>query len=269
MNSRYLGAAIIAPFFIFVLLGGYFLQIFIAALSMIGIYEFYKVTKSKGYKPLEYCGYLVTALYYILLIINGNVAHLSSILVLFTFLMLCIPIINIKYNITDVSLTVLGFIYVSIFFSFIPLINMKLHGNLLVWLVFVTAWSCDTAAYYSGRHLKKILNGKKLCPKVSPNKTVVGSLGGVLGSAIITYIFGNIVNTYIYTIPALHYLIMGLLCGILGQFGDLVASSIKRYAGVKDYSNLIPGHGGILDRFDSILFTSVVIYYYLTYIVHL
>ena len=130
------------------------------------------------------------------------------------------------------------------------------YGKYLVWLVFIASWLCDTTAYYVGRMFGKT----KLCPEVSPKKTVEGSIGGLLGSAISCGVFGFIIASYGVNISLIHYVIIGLICGVFCQFGDLVASSIKRYAGVKDYSNLIPGHGGILDRFDSILFSSVVVF---------
>jgi phosphatidate cytidylyltransferase len=102
---------------------------------------------------------------------------------------------------------------------------------------------------------------------VSPKKTVEGSIGGILGSIIICTLFGLFAIRKGVPIALHHYTIMGVLSGVLCQFGDLAASTIKRSAKVKDYSNLIPGHGGILDRFDSILFSGVVILYYLMFIV--
>ena len=187
------------------------------------------------------------------------------ILVASTFLLLIVPVIDLEYTFVDVSLTLLGFIYAGILFSTVYLVNSKANGMYLVWLIFISSWLSDTAAYYSGRFLGK----HKLCPEVSPKKTVEGSIGGLLGATIFCGIFGLIVNKYIYIMPIYHYFIIGALCGIFGQFGDLVASSVKRYVGIKDYSNLIPGHGGILDRFDSIIFSATVIFYYLTFIINI
>ena len=191
--------------------------------------------------------------------LNNNVDYLVYILGILAFISLIIPIINLNYNFSDVSVTILGFVYVGVFFSFIPLINSMEYGKYLVWLVFISSWLCDTTAYYTGRMFGKT----KLCPEVSPKKTVEGSIGGLLGSAISCGIFGFAIASYGVNISLIHYIIIGLICGVFCQFGDLVASSIKRYAGVKDYSNLIPGHGGILDRFDIILFSSVVVFFYL------
>ena len=185
------------------------------------------------------------------------------ILVLAIVLSLIIPIIDLKYSFMDVAVTILGFTYVVILFSFIPLVNNKVNGQYLVWLIFIGSWLSDTVAYYFGRFFGK----HKLCPKVSPKKTIEGSIGGLLGATLGCGIFGIIVSPYVPEVAIVHFFLIGALCGIMGQFGDLVASSIKRYVDLKDYSNLIPGHGGILDRFDSILFNAVVVFYYLTFIV--
>ena len=260
MNNRYIGALFIAPLLLFVFAGGIWLEFLTIALSVMGLYEFFKAIKIKGYKPLYPVAYLLLALYYA---VNNNFEYLMYFLIIAVFIMLCIPIINLKYTFIDVALTLLGFIYAGIFFSFIYLVSEKSGGQYLVWLIFISSWMCDTTAYYCGRYLGK----HKLCPKVSPKKTIEGSLGGLLGGSIACGIFGVIFGSAVPGMSLYHYFIIGAVCGVFTQFGDLVASSIKRYVGLKDYSNLIPGHGGILDRFDSILFAGVIVYYYLTFIV--
>lgn len=261
-NSRYLGALLIAPFIIFIFLGGIYLKAFTIVLSVLGMYEFYKSVNTKDFKPVTLIGYFMLIAYYI----TGNdFKVLSFIIIITTFLMLCVPVIDVKYTFIDVSLTILGFIYVGLFFSFIYLVNIKNGGEFLVWLIFIASWLCDTTAYYVGR-----LFGKhKLCPKVSPKKTIEGSIGGMLGSTLACGIYGIVIYKYYNIIPIYHYFIIGAICGVFCQFGDLVASSIKRFVGIKDYSNLIPGHGGILDRFDSILFAGTIVFFYLTLILKL
>lgn len=260
LNNRYIGAAMIAPFILFIFLGGIYLKGFTILLSIAGLYEFYKAVKEKKINPISIVGYLLLAVFYLL---GNNFEYIMYILVLFTVILLIIPVVNLKYTFIDVAITLIGFLYVGILFSFIPLVNNKSSGEFLVWLIFIGSWVCDTAAYYSGKYLGK----RKLCPEVSPKKTIAGSIGGLLGSALGCGIFGIIVSSYVSEVQVIHFFLIGTLCGIMGQFGDLVASSIKRYVGIKDYSNLIPGHGGILDRFDSILFNAVVVFYYLTFIV--
>lgn len=259
VNSRYIGALVLAPLLIFVLLGGLPLKLFIIALSVCGLYEFYHALSTKEIKSIPIISYALLIAYYLL---NNNFESMMYILVIAMVLSLIIPIIDLKYSFMDVSVTFLGFVYVVILFSFIPLVNSKIHGEYLVWLIFIGAWLSDTAAYYFGKYLGK----HKLCPKVSPKKTIEGAIGGFLGGTLGCGIFGIVVSSYVPEVSVIHFFLIGALCGIMGQFGDLVASSIKRYVGLKDYSNLIPGHGGILDRFDSILFNAVVVFYYLTFI---
>lgn len=265
MNKRYLGALMISPLLIFLFIGGIYLKYFTLALSLAGIYELYTVVKQKNINTLSYVGYILCIIYYILLNKNINSQGIILLVTVAVFIMLCIPTIDLKYNFIDIAVTVFGFIYIAVFFSFIFLVSEKNYGSYLVWLIFISSWICDTAAYYVGRYLGK----NKLCPKVSPKKTVEGSLGGLLGSVLACTIFGFIISNFGVNISLYHYTIIGGLSGMFCQFGDLAASSIKRYANVKDYSNLIPGHGGILDRFDSILFASVVVYYYITLILRM
>lgn len=259
-NNRYLGALMIAPFIIFIFLGGIYLKGFILALSVMALWEFYKALREKNFKPITSIGYLLLIVYYIL---NNNFEIMMYIIVISTFVLLIVPVINLKYTFIDVSLTLLGFMYAGVLFSFVYLVNIKSSGEFLVWLIFIGSWLSDTAAFYSGKFFGK----HKLSPRVSPKKTIEGSLGGMIGATVFSGIFGVIISNYVNIMPVYHYFVIGALCGIFGQFGDLVASSIKRYVGIKDYSNLIPGHGGILDRFDSIIFSATVIFYYLTFII--
>lgn len=263
MDNRYIGALILAPFIIFLFLGGIYLKYGIMILSLLGMYEFYKVVKSKNIQPITVAGYLLCIVYYITL--NKTIDYRMSffLLIITVFIIMCIPVLDTDYNFIDISITILAFLYVAVFFSFIVLVNNKTYGNYLVWLIFISSWLCDTTAYYTGKAFGK----RKLCPKVSPKKTVEGSIGGMLGSTIACGVFGYVINLNGVSILIYHFFLIGAICGVFCQFGDLTASSIKRYIGVKDYSNLIPGHGGILDRFDSILFASVVVYYYITFVI--
>ncbi len=260
MNQRYIGALVLVPLLVFIFLGGYFLKLSVLFLSLGGMYEFYKVTKVKGYKPIELIGYILCIGYNIYISIGLDMEIVVGVFLLVVFLLMIVPVLNTEVNFIDVALTILPCFYVAVFFSFILLISMMDNGKYLLWLIFISSWCCDTLAYYFGRAFGK----HKLIPKVSPKKTVEGSLGGLLGSVIGCTVYGFIISKYGVNIALYHYVILGILGGIFGQFGDLVASSIKRNAGVKDYSNLIPGHGGILDRFDSILFAAVVVFYYLS-----
>ncbi|MFU0823887.1 phosphatidate cytidylyltransferase [Clostridium sp.] len=264
MDKRYLGALILSPLIVVLFLGGIYLKFLVMILSLFGMYEFFSIAKKDNIRPLSIIAYILCIIYYIFFIDNNiNYSMIFSAVIISIFMMLCIPVINEKYNFIDISITILGYIYISIFFSFIVLINGKDYGEYLVWLVFISSWMCDTMAYYVGKYFGK----NKLCPKVSPKKTIEGSIGGLIGSTLSCGIYGVILNKIGVNIPIFNFFLIGLFSGLFCQFGDLAASSIKRYVNVKDYSNLIPGHGGILDRFDSILFSSVIVYYYISIVI--
>lgn len=259
-NNRYLGAAMIAPFIIFVFLGGIYLKGFVLAISIMALWEFYNALNEKNLRPIKSAGYILLIVYYLL---NNNFEYMMYVLVAATFILLILPVINLEYTFIDVSLTLLGFIYCGILFSFVYLVNAKPHGEFLIWIIFIGSWLSDTAAFYSG----KLFGKHKLSPKVSPKKTIEGSIGGLIGATVFTGIFGIAIQDYANIMPIYNYFLIGILCGLFGQLGDLVASSVKRYVEIKDYSNLIPGHGGILDRFDSIIFSATMVFYYLTFII--
>ena len=147
--------------------------------------------------------------------------------------------------------TLLGFIYIPVFLSHINLLSNT--GSIYIWLVFIFAWISDTFAYFTG-----VFFGKhKLIPHISPKKTIEGSIGGILGTVLVTVAFAMFFKEEnpIYFVP------LAIVGSTVSQLGDLFASAIKREFNIKDYGNLIPGHGGVLDRFDSILFTAPLTYY--------
>ena len=149
--------------------------------------------------------------------------------------------------------TLVGIFYVVFFCYHLALLGMDEFLGLTVWLVVITAFGTDICAYFAGVTMGK----HKLCPVISPKKTWEGAIGGILGSMILCLIFGLIFMKHAIALC----LIVGFLGSIISMFGDLTASIFKRKMGIKDYGNLIPGHGGILDRFDSILFTAPLVYY--------
>ena len=149
-------------------------------------------------------------------------------------------------------------LYVGYFSFHIILIDQTPY-SILIWLVVLTAFGTDIFAYFTG-----YLFGKhKLCPAISPKKTIEGAIGGVFGSVILSFAFIMIIQPDLL----FHAIVIGVLGSIISQFGDLTASIIKRKIGIKDYGNLIPGHGGVLDRFDSVLFTAPFVYYYIIWII--
>jgi phosphatidate cytidylyltransferase len=265
LNSRYLGALIILPFITFLFLGGIYLKYFVLILSLAGMYELYKVIKFKSINPFSYVGYFLCLAFYLTLGKNIDYKFIFFAIIFSLLIMFCIPILDNKYNFIDISVTLLAFLYIAVFFSFIVLVDNKQYGNYYVWLIFISSWMCDTSAYYSGKFFGKT----KLCPKISPKKTVEGSIGGLLGSTFSCGLFGAFIISQGAPVSLMHFIIIGIICGVFSQLGDLAASSIKRFVGVKDYGHLIPGHGGILDRFDSILFSGLVVFYYLTFVLNI
>ena len=156
----------------------------------------------------------------------------------------------------------MGLFYAGIMLSYIYKVRILENGGYLVWLVFIGAWGSDTFAYITGMTIGK----RKFLPKLSPKKTLEGCIGGVVGAAFVGFLYGLIFSQH-FTLVSNPKVAFMIICGsssIISQLGDLTASAIKRDHKIKDYGRLIPGHGGILDRFDSIIFVAPVVYYLIT-----
>lgn len=232
--------------------GGLILDIGILFVSLVGTYEFYKALDKKGYRTIKILGYLFCIILF-LDVINIKWADLDFAFFMSIIASLLIFVFDKDMDVKDIALTLMGILYVPfLMFHITYLDNTK-----YIWLIFITAWGTDTFAYIFGNLFGK----KKLCPKLSPNKTVEGSLGGILGSLILSIIFAK----YFELGPIWKIIILSIIASIMAQLGDLTASRIKRVTGIKDYGYIMPGHGGILDRFDSILFTAPIVYYYVKY----
>lgn len=245
--------------------------------ALIGMHEFYSAVSNAGYRPVKLVGYiacipLLTLGFKDMSGTFGRIAELigsTNFLTLAVFailavLMLLIVFDHERFNIVDISLTVFGILYVPFLFSFIILTRNLVNGFYFIWMIFIGAWATDTFAYFAGVALGK----RKLIPSISPKKTVEGSIGGIVGCMAAMLAYGIlVVNVKAGYIPPYHYIIVSLLCGIISQIGDLAASSIKRFVKIKDYGKIMPGHGGVLDRFDSILFVAPIVYFYIRLII--
>lgn len=235
-------------------MGGIVLNTGIFIISVIGIYEFYHTINKSGYKPAKFLGYI----FCVLLFLNNigiKWANLDFSIFIILISSLLIMVFSKNFHIIDLAYTLTGILYVPfLLFHITYLDNTK-----YIWLIYITAWGTDTFAYIFGNLFGK----NKLCPKLSPNKTVEGSLGGIIGSLILTIIF----SVYFKLNPMWKMIILAIVTSIMAQLGDLTASKIKRITGIKDYGYIMPGHGGILDRFDSILFTAPIVYYYIKYFI--
>ncbi|MBP3729565.1 MAG: phosphatidate cytidylyltransferase [Lachnospiraceae bacterium] len=166
-----------------------------------------------------------------------------------------------RYTAGQAAMSFFGIVYVPMMLSYLYRIRMMEDGFALIWLVFIASWGCDTLAYCAGR----LFGRHKMTPELSPKKTWEGAAGGVLGSGLLGFLYALAFGSHLGFLgtPLLMTPLICALGAVISQIGDLAASAIKRSAGVKDYGNLIPGHGGILDRFDSVIITAPLIYYLL------
>jgi phosphatidate cytidylyltransferase len=243
--------------------GGVLLFATTISISMIGLFELYCVMKIQK-SPLGFLGYLTALSYYGLLWFHGEQFKM---LMFIAFLMLLMSIYVFafpKYQMEEVMSAFFGVFYVAVMLSYLYQVRTMADGKYLVWLVFLSSWGCDTCAYCVGM----LMGNHRLAPVLSPKKSIEGAIGGVVGAALLgvlyAFVFGRSMTEIRNPRAA-----CGLACAIgavISQIGDLAASAIKRNHQVKDYGKLIPGHGGILDRFDSMLFTAPAIYFTVTFL---
>lgn len=259
MKTRIISGAVLTVITLaVVLLGGPVLMAALLFCAEVGMYEYYKacgiITEGKKYPVPAAAAFLGAACYYLLLL-TGLRTHYGVIACLVMVAVLMVYVLTFpKYASVQAAETVFGFFYVAVMLSFIFLTRAEDNGRLAVWPIFLSSWVADTCAYFVGRALGK----HKMTPQLSPHKTIEGALGGVLGAGLsgilFTVIFNNHQNVW-------EFFVICALGAVISIFGDLTASAIKRDKNIKDYGNLIPGHGGILDRFDSVIFTAPIIYF--------
>lgn len=254
------GIVLMAVTIVLMVYGGYPLFLVITAISLIGLYELYKAVQMEKTIP-AFAGYISSIVTDILLL-NNEYEYLIMWLV-FTLMvfMACYVIAYPEFNSEQITMLFFGIVYVTIMLSFVFKVRFVQDGHLMVWFIYIGAWGSDTFAYCTG----KLIGKHKMPSKLSPNKTIEGCLGGVFGAALTGFIFAmvfyNDKNIW-WQLP-----LIGAVSSVISQIGDLAASAIKRNHNIKDYGKLIPGHGGILDRFDSIIFTAPVVYYLVKFII--
>ncbi|WP_206457830.1 phosphatidate cytidylyltransferase [Anaerovorax sp. IOR16] len=258
MKTRFLSSLAMLPLLLVLYYGGYPLMIACFLVGFFGVREFYKGFETLDIHANHWVALIaIVSLYAIHLLQSFDAFKQTDWMMFWFFGVILLSLLTLfqieKRKLEDALVTITGIFYV-IYFSFhvqlIASIQLK-----FIWLVFLTAFGTDIMAYFSG-----YLFGKhKLCPKISPKKTIEGAIGGTLGSIILCGLFGY----FILPQFMVHCMVIGALGGVVSQFGDLTASIFKRKMGIKDYGNLIPGHGGIMDRFDSVLFTAPMVYYYI------
>lgn len=255
------GIILVALALLTIISGGYVLFGTLLAISLIGLGELYRAARiqKKDAMGLAVTGYLATVIYYGMLLLKlENYSTILLIFMLVAFLFVYVFTFP-KYQSEQVMGAFFGVVYVSVMLSYIYQTRNLTDGAYLVWLIFLCSWGCDTCAYCVG-----VLFGKhKMAPVLSPKKSVEGAVGGVVGAILLGIIYAAATKG-----GMMEYAIICGVGALISMVGDLAASAIKRNQGIKDYGKLIPGHGGILDRFDSVIFTAPIIYFLSVLLIH-
>lgn len=241
-----------------IITGGDLLFISTLLISYIGMFELYRIFHIEKELP-GIAGYLGATVYYCHLRFSLFSDLMMFVLGLLILLMFVYVFTYPKYRTEQLLAAYFGVFYVAGMLSYVYQTRMLQAGAYIVWLIFLCSWGCDTCAYCVG-----VLIGRhKMSPKLSPKKSVEGAVGGVLGAALLTLIYGMIGREAMGLETVHVYLLAGISAvgALISMVGDLTASAIKRNYDIKDYGTLIPGHGGILDRFDSVIFTAPIIYF--------
>ena len=240
------------------ILGGWFFYGLIFVLSMIGLWEFYRAFKME-WSPQGIMGYLLGAAYWLFLALDRLDFLFPTLMVGFLALMILYVIRYEKMTLVEAFASYLGFLYAVVMISYLYRIRAASDGIVLIWLVFLSAWGSDVMAYFVG----SLFGKHRMTPHLSKHKTWEGTIGGIFGGALAGFLYGLILSTRFKDIltPILACTIISTGAGIISIFGDLFGSAIKRQTGIKDFSHLIPGHGGILDRFDSVIFVAPLFFY--------
>ena len=257
------GMILVAAALFFIITGGEVLLFASCVISLIGMYELYRVYQIER-TAAAFVGYSAAALYYLDLhfhwIPDTMVFVVALLIVLLGAYVLAYP----KYHASQVTAVFFGVFYVAVMLSGIYQVRAMEQGQYLVWLIFLCSWGCDTCAYCVGVKLGK----HKMSPLLSPKKSVEGAIGGIAGTFLLTALYASVFRSQM-GITSMQVLVLAAISsagGVISMVGDLAASAIKRNYEIKDYGTLIPGHGGILDRFDSVIFTAPVICYLAKYL---
>lgn len=258
MKTRVISGLIMVPLLVLVYLGGYFILAACTMVAIMGVREFYCGFEAMGIKPWKTLGMISAVPLAVIGCLSPEGWDLIALWIMVFVMVSLLYMFKIQErNPEDSMATILGIIYVVFFAYHVYLVDYAMH--ILVWMIFITAFGTDIFAYFSGYFFGK----HKMAPVLSPKKTIEGAVGGVAGSAICSLLFAVIFAPEMI----IHCAILGILCSPVSMAGDLTASAFKRKMGIKDYGNLIPGHGGIMDRFDSVLFVAPVIYYYIHFVI--
>lgn len=269
MKTRVMTALIGVPVLIVALVvRGLFAELLIVALTLIALNEMHKALRTAGYQVCMWGGYAAAIAMLPLNRLTGVLDPLLLVAGAMGISMLGV-LLNEKPSFPDACASVYPLFTCLLPFSMFMMMLETTYGRVpgvaLITMAFAVAYGCDALAYLGGRSFGR----HKLCPSVSPKKTVEGAvsglIGGVISALLVRALFVHALNTPMPGIPAA--ILLGVLGSIAGQVGDLTASLLKRHSGIKDYGKLFPGHGGVMDRFDSVIYTLIVMYCY-TLVLH-
>ena len=243
--------------------GGYLLAAVLLFISVVAYHELCKAcaihTKGQKINALEMVGYLGMIGYYAIVVFAKNqTVQLCSIMLMMIAFMFVYVFTFPKYQAAQVMGAFFNFAYAPVMFAFIYQTRELDYGIYLVWMVFISSWISDTCAYLTGITIGK----HKMTPKLSPKKSIEGAVGGVVGAALVGGLYGYFIVEQVVPGQSVTWLmvLISAIGAMVSQVGDLAASAIKRNYEIKDYGHLIPGHGGIMDRFDSVIFTAPMVY---------
>ena len=264
MMKRLLGAMIGLVILIIVMISKsiFVFNFALMIICILGVYEFYHAFQQKGHHPIVLFGYGAAVC---LFLVNTKsilsydmlrVALIEMVPILF-FIMFSVSLLSKgKVGVMDVAVTLMGVIYIPFFLMFLTLTRQLINGEYYVWFIFGGAWFTDTFAYLIGRRF-----GKHKFSKISPNKSIEGVIAGILAAAVFFGVYTFfLIQKGIGNFSIIIMVFMGAFLSIVSQVGDLIASSMKRYCEIKDFGKIMPGHGGVLDRFDSIIMLSPFLY---------
>lgn len=252
-------------------LGGPYLAGILMLISLAGYRELTKAQKvntaEKGFNGLEIIGLAGVVVYYAVMYVWQDTALLLMCIVLVfmaeMFLyVICFP----RYQAQQVVTAIFSFLYAPVMLSFMYMTRMSESGIYLVWLILISSWGCDTCAYCVG----KLIGRKKIFPVLSPHKSLEGCIGGVAGAALIGGLYAYFVVEAVIPDQKVLWIIVFISAvgALMSMVGDLAASAIKRNYEIKDYGKILPGHGGIMDRFDSMIVTAPMIYFLSVLLIH-